>query len=73
MELDSLPPLSVNSPNATQEKIMARDIYEHAVLLAIQNSDKQSFQSYMSILQPFYRELRYILFLQVSSFYCFIL
>lgn len=58
MELDSLPPLYLESPNALAERISAREIYEYAVLLAIQNSDKISFQSYMSILRPYYTELR---------------
>jgi hypothetical protein len=58
MELDSLPPLYLDSPNALAEQITAREIYEHAVLLAIKNSDKASFQSYMSILHPYYTEMR---------------
>ena len=60
MDLDSLPPLSLDTVHALEERMMARDIYEHAVMLAIKNSDKPSFQNYMSILRPYYTELRYI-------------
>lgn len=57
LELDSLPPMSLETPNAAAERTLARDVYEHAVVLAIKNSDKFSFQSYMSILSPYYTTL----------------
>ena len=66
LELDSLPPLSFPSPNSQEEILLARDIYEHAVILAIRNEDKFSFQSYISILKPYRFGLRFE-FLYFSS------
>ena len=60
MELDSLPPISMETAHAAAERELARDIYEHAVVLAIKNADKYSFQSYISMLRPYYTGLRYV-------------
>jgi 26S proteasome regulatory subunit N12 len=54
VELDSLPPLSLESPTAEQERVLAREVYEHAVILAIKNSDKDAFQRYLGTLRPYY-------------------
>ena len=54
MELDSLPPLAIDSPDANEERILAREVYEHAVILAVKNEDKEDFQRYLATLRPYY-------------------
>lgn len=54
MELDSLPPLALDTPGAEQERILAREVYEHAVLLAVKCEDKEAFQRYLATLRPYY-------------------
>lgn len=54
VELDSLPPVALESPTAEQERVLARDVYEHAVILAIKSSDKEAFQRYLGTLRPYY-------------------
>jgi len=51
---DSLPPMCVDSANATAERIYARDVYEYAVVLSIYSGDKAEFQKYLSMLRPYY-------------------
>ena len=54
IELDSLPPLCVDSPTAEAERALARDVLEHAVLLAVRREDKGAFQRHLSSLRPYY-------------------
>jgi len=54
IELDSLPPLCIESPTAEAERAMARDVLEHAVLLSVRQGDKGSFQRHLSSLRPYY-------------------
>lgn len=56
VEVDSLPPLCVESPSATQERELFRHVLEYAVLLAVQLEDKSAFQRSVSSLRPFYTQ-----------------
>lgn len=58
IDFDSLPPLSVDTPNAPAERKIARDIFEHAVILAINQGDKEAFQRSMTTLRPYYSQQR---------------
>ncbi|KAJ6804308.1 26S proteasome non-ATPase regulatory subunit 8-like protein A [Iris pallida] len=40
----SLPPLFQRTPNAVQELTLARDIYEHAVVLSVKTEDQVAFE-----------------------------
>jgi 26S proteasome regulatory subunit N12 len=53
---DSLSTMSSNSPNAAQEKQIACETLEHAVLLSVQKQDKDGFQRHISQLKAFYTE-----------------
>lgn len=56
MELDSLPPLALETSghDVEQERVLAREVYEHAVLLAVKCEDKDAFQRYLATLRPYY-------------------
>jgi 26S proteasome regulatory subunit N12 len=54
MDLDSLPPVAMETPSAEQERVMAREVFEHAVILAIKSSDKEAFQRFLGSLRPYY-------------------
>lgn len=54
MDLDSLPPISLESPNAASEIAFAREALEYATLLSVNMSDKDSFQRNISCLRPYY-------------------
>jgi len=54
LELDSLPPLSMDTPNAASELNFARESLEYAVILSVNMGDKESFQRHMSSLRPYY-------------------
>jgi 26S proteasome regulatory subunit N12 len=54
IDFESLPPMLIETPNAQYERMLAREVYEYAVLLSIHDSDKESFQKYVATLQPFY-------------------
>lgn len=54
MSLDSLPPIRLETPNATAERIAAREVLEYAVMLSVILQDKDDFQRYMSMLKPYY-------------------
>lgn len=56
LELDSLPPLSLETPAANEERLFARQVFEYAVLFAAQSDDKEGFQRYMSQLRTFYTD-----------------
>ena len=44
----------METPNAVQERILARTVYEYAALIAVQEDDTDSFQRYVSSLRPYY-------------------
>lgn len=56
--LNSLPPLNMETPDAANERNIARQVLEYAVLLSISLGDKEDFQRQMSSLKPFYSDLR---------------
>jgi len=54
LELDSLPPLCVETPSAAEERKFAMEVFEYAVILSIHQEDRDSFNRYMSCLKPYY-------------------
>jgi 26S proteasome regulatory subunit N12 len=54
LEMDSLPPMMVATPNATAEREMGKQALEYAVLLSINVGDKDAFQRHMTALRPYY-------------------
>lgn len=54
LEMDSLPPLSVFTPNAANERKFAQEVLEYAVLLSVNRRDKESFQRHITCLRPYY-------------------
>ncbi|CAN0840903.1 26S proteasome non-ATPase regulatory subunit 8 homolog A [Linum grandiflorum] len=52
----SLPPLFEATPNAVQELTLARDIYEHAVLLSVKMGDQDAFERDFFQLKPYYTD-----------------
>lgn len=54
IEFDSLPPLGIESDSAEKERVVAREILEHAVILSIKTKDKDAFQRNLASLRPYY-------------------
>ncbi|EPS58100.1 hypothetical protein M569_16716 [Genlisea aurea] len=54
----SLPPLLEETPNAVYELTLARDIYEHAVVLSVNKADQDTFERDFSQLKPYYTDAR---------------
>ncbi|KAJ9148101.1 hypothetical protein P3X46_030195 [Hevea brasiliensis] len=52
----SLPPLFEDTPNAIHELTLARDIYEHAVLLSVKIGDQDAFERDFFQLKPYYTD-----------------
>ncbi|KAG8661950.1 26S proteasome non-ATPase regulatory subunit 8 homolog A isoform X2 [Manihot esculenta] len=52
----SLPPLFEDTPNAVHELTLARDIYEHAVLLSVKIGDQDAFERDFFQLKPYYTD-----------------
>ncbi|CAA7406588.1 unnamed protein product [Spirodela intermedia] len=52
----SLPPSFQESPNAIQELTIARDIYEHAVVLSVKTEDQDAFERDFFQLKPYYTD-----------------
>ena len=52
--LESLPPMNCDTPNAQDERNIAREVYEYAVYYANNSGDKNEFQRYISCLRPYY-------------------
>ncbi|GLT25203.1 hypothetical protein SLA2020_003480 [Shorea laevis] len=52
----SLPPLFENTPNAVQELTLAREIYEHAVVLSVKIEDQDAFERDFFQLKPYYTD-----------------
>ncbi|GAB2233719.1 hypothetical protein Droror1_Dr00002948 [Drosera rotundifolia] len=53
----SLPPLFEQTPNALQELAIARDIYEHAVVLRVHMEDEEAFERDFLQLKPYYTDI----------------
>lgn len=54
----SLPPLLEETANAVQELTIARDIYEHAVVLSVKMEDQDAFERDFFQLKPYYTDAR---------------
>jgi len=79
LDFDSLPPLSINSSLANEERQLACEIFEYGVLASIHSGDREQFQRYVSSLQPYYIQYKlqsslkyqirglYLLFLLVEN------
>ncbi|OMO57300.1 SAC3/GANP/Nin1/mts3/eIF-3 p25 [Corchorus olitorius] len=52
----SLPPLFENTPNANNELLLAREIYEHAVVLSVKIEDQDAFERDFFQLKPYYTD-----------------
>ncbi|XP_010259845.1 PREDICTED: 26S proteasome non-ATPase regulatory subunit 8 homolog A-like [Nelumbo nucifera] len=52
----SLPPLFEESPDAIYELTIARDIYEHAVVLSVKTEDQDAFERDFFQLKPYYTD-----------------
>ncbi|KAK6243829.1 hypothetical protein QUC31_010238 [Theobroma cacao] len=52
----SLPPLFENTPNAINELLLAREIYEHAVVLSVKIEDQDAFERDFFQLKPYYTD-----------------
>ncbi|MQL92556.1 hypothetical protein Taro_025175 [Colocasia esculenta] len=57
----SLPPSFQESPNAVQELTIAREIYEHAVVLSVKTEDQDAFERDFFQLKPYYTDTSGIL------------
>ncbi|OMO81632.1 SAC3/GANP/Nin1/mts3/eIF-3 p25 [Corchorus olitorius] len=55
----SLPPLFKNTPNANNELLLAREIYEHAVVLSVKIEDQDAFERDFFQLKPYYTDAGY--------------
>ncbi|XP_068654378.1 26S proteasome non-ATPase regulatory subunit 8 homolog A-like isoform X1 [Aristolochia californica] len=55
-EFPSLPPLFYKTPNAVQELTLAREIYEHAVVLSVKTEDQDAFERDFFQLKPYYTD-----------------
>eukprot|EP00245_Coleochaete_scutata_P016741 TRINITY_DN7924_c0_g1_i2.p1 TRINITY_DN7924_c0_g1~~TRINITY_DN7924_c0_g1_i2.p1 ORF type:complete len:286 (+),score=55.00 TRINITY_DN7924_c0_g1_i2:141-998(+) len=60
-EFPSLPPLYQQSPTAQQELILAREIFEHAVVLSVRMEDKDAFERNFLQLKAYYTDTRHLL------------
>lgn len=54
LELDSLPPMMEDTVNCVEERALAKQVLEYAVLLSINLADKEAFQRHISSLRPYY-------------------
>jgi 26S proteasome regulatory subunit N12 len=57
IDLDSLPPLCLDTANAVVERNTANHILEYAVLLSVNVGDKEAFNRNMSCLRPYYANI----------------
>lgn len=62
IQLPAVPPNSdFSSPTAQQELLLARDVYEHAVLLALKSQSEAALESSFTQLKTFYADTRSVL------------
>jgi len=57
-ELPGLPPLFKPSATAVQELLLARDIFEHAVVLSVKMEDQDAFERHFLQLKSYYTDTR---------------
>lgn len=57
-EFQSLPPLFRQTKMAAQELVLARNIFEHAVVLSIMTEDQEAFERHFLQLKPYYTDTR---------------
>ncbi|KAG0586112.1 hypothetical protein KC19_2G065100 [Ceratodon purpureus] len=57
-ELPGLPPLFKSSPTSKQELLLARDIFEHAVVLSVKMEDQDAFERHFLQLKSYYTDTR---------------
>ena len=60
LDMDSLPPMSFDGPNAVEERSLAKQVFEYAVLLSVGVGDKEGFNKHMSCLRPYYNNKRFV-------------
>ncbi|KAI4376124.1 hypothetical protein MLD38_013915 [Melastoma candidum] len=53
----SLPPLFEDTPSSVHELTLARDIYEHAVILSVEMEDQDAFERDFFQLKPYYTDV----------------
>merc|ERR1711871_86437 len=58
LDFDSLPPLSVNTASANEERQLACEVFELGVLACVNSGDKEQFQRYVSALHPYYSQYK---------------
>lgn len=58
LDFDSLPPMSMDSASANEERQLACEIFEYAVLASINSGDKEQFQRYLASLHPYYTQYK---------------
>eukprot|EP01038_Epipyxis_sp_PR26KG_P004505 gene4505-6365_t len=54
LEMDSLPPLCVESASSAADRDVARQIFEYSILLSVNCGDREAFQRNMGSLRPYY-------------------
>jgi len=69
----SLPPSFQQTPNAVEELKLARDIYEHAVVLSVKLEDQDAFERDFCQLKPYYMDTWLVLVTQFVDFICLII
>ncbi|CAM6095564.1 unnamed protein product [Calypogeia fissa] len=57
-EFPALPPAYKPTPTAVQELILARDIFEHAILLSVRTEDQDAFERHFLQLKSYYTDTR---------------
>lgn len=60
-EFQSLPPLFRQTPTAVQELMLARNIFEHAVVLSIMTEDQEAFERHFLQLKPYFSDTRNVI------------
>lgn len=60
IDLDSLPPICLETTNSVAERNIAKHVLEYAVLLSVNSGDKDAFNRQMSCLRPYYANLKFV-------------
>lgn len=63
----SMPPMGIEGPNATQERTLVRDVMEVAVFLSARERDTNGFQRHMAQVRCFSGDLPYSIFQRFAS------
>ncbi|KAH7279843.1 hypothetical protein KP509_37G039700 [Ceratopteris richardii] len=59
-EFQGLPPLFQQTQTAVSELLLARSIFEHAVVLSILTEDQEAFERHFLQLKPYYSDIRHL-------------